>query len=223
MSVAQKIERAARRTSGSPLFWLGFVGLLFAYPIGSSLMRKVPAAPPVMVPLPAFELTDHLGNTFGSKELADHVWIANFIFTSCPTRCPELTDTMKKVQKRMRNMGDSVFLVSISVDPENDSVQKLAEYAKKNQVNYRRWRFLTGDLTAVKEAVEKGFKMPMDKGNPQDGQTLIDITHGTRFVLVDQKNRVRGLYETDDASINQLVQDLAVIVNVPEEPIAQNN
>ena len=86
MSIGEKIQGTAYRLSGSPWFWLGFVGLLFAYPIGTSLSRKVPDPPPVMFPLPEFALTDHLGLSFGSKELADHVWIANFIFTSCPIR-----------------------------------------------------------------------------------------------------------------------------------------
>jgi protein SCO1 len=221
-SIGSRLQRAAARYTGSPWFWLAFVGLLFAYPITSSLRRTIPTAPPVMFALPEFALTDHLGKPFGSKELAGHVWIANFVFTSCPTRCPELTETMKRVQKRMRHMGDAVFLVSISVDPERDTPAVLAEYAKKYQVNPRRWRFLTGDLSAVKEAVEKGFKMPMDKNEPPAEQPqLFDITHGTRFVLVDQENRVRGLYETDDASINQMVQDLAVLANIKGAPLRE--
>lgn len=227
VSIGGRIQQRAARWVGSPWFWLVFIGVLFAYPISVSLNKKVPKAPAVMFPLPEFALTDHLGKPFGSKELAGHVWIANFIFTSCPTRCPELTETMKRVQKRMRHMGDAVFLVSISVDPERDTPEKLAEYATKYQVNPRRWRFLTGDLSAVKGAVEQGFKMPMDKNEPDgEDKNLFDITHGTRFVLVDQENRVRGLYETDEASINQMVQDLAVLVNHfedldKEEPQAQ--
>src|SRR5262249_54808382 len=130
MSLGQRIQQTLFRATGSPIFWLVFVALLFAYPISSAMMRKVPEPPPVMFALPAFGLTDRLGKPFGSNELAGHVWIADFFFTSCPTRCPELTETMKRVQKRMRNMGDAVFLVSISVDPERDTLEKIAEYAK---------------------------------------------------------------------------------------------
>jgi protein SCO1/2 len=212
--IKARVQQVLARWTGSPIFWISFIAVLFAYPITVSLRREVPKAPPVMFSLPEFALTDHLGKPFGSKELEGHVWVANFIFTSCPTRCPELTETMAKVQKRMRHMGEA----------ERETPEKLNEYAQKHRVNPRRWRFLTGDLTSVKEAVEKGFKMPMDpapvdpasrsRGESEDGQTLFDITHGTRFVLVDQHNRVRGLYETDQQSIDQMVQDLAAIVNL---------
>jgi protein SCO1/2 len=214
MSFGQRIQDRVARLVGAPWFWLIFVAVLFAYPLSFIFRSEIPKPPPVMFALPEFALTDHLGKPFGSKELAGRVWVANFIFTSCPTMCPELTETMKRVQKRMRNMGDAVYLVSISVDPERDTPEKLFEFAKKYQVNPRRWRFLTGDLTAVKDAVEKGFKMPMDKQDPPEGETIFDITHGSRFVLVDQHNRVRGLYETDDANIDEMVHHLAVLANL---------
>lgn len=214
MSFGQRIQDKAASLVGSPRFWIIFVAVLFAYPLSFIFRTEIPKPPPVMFALPEFALTDHLGKPFGSKELAGRVWVANFIFTSCPTMCPELTATMKRVQKRMRHMGDAVYLVSISVDPERDTPEKLAEFAKKYQVNPRRWRFITGDYSAVRDAVEKGFKMPMEKQEPPEGETIFDITHGSRFVLVDQHNRVRGLYETDDASINNLVADLAVLANL---------
>ena len=81
------------------------------------------------------------------------------------------------------------------------------------------WRFLTGDLEQVKTAVVTGFKMPIDPGMVTPGAngeepTLFDITHGTRFVLVDQKARIRGFYDADEAGMDDLVRDLTLVVSL---------
>lgn len=207
------------RIVGSGWFWAGLVTLIATLSIGQAVLREPAKLPPIIFDLPAFTLTDQLDKPFGSSDLKDKVWVADFIFTSCPTRCPQLTEAMAKLQKRLRNMGDAVMLVSFSVDPERDTPQKLAEYARKHQANPRRWRFLTGELSAIEKAVVEGFKMPLDPGQRAEDGSLFDITHGTRFVLVDQQSRVRGFYEVDDASLNQLMADLTILVHVrPEEP-----
>lgn len=209
------------RATGSPWFWVAFIALLFAYPLASAMKKKMPDPPKVYFPLPEFTLTDQLGQPFGSKDLEGRVWIANFIFTSCKTSCPLLTQDMSRLQKRMRNMGNAVYLVSFSVDPERDTVEKLRAYADQHHANPRRWRFLTGDLDKVKEAVIAGFKMPIDPnvappaaGASDEPTTILDITHGTRFVLVDQKGRVRGFYDADDPGMDALVQALSIVVSV---------
>ena len=56
---------------------------------------------PVLNTLPAFEFTDQDGNAFGSAQLEGGLWVANFIFTSCPTVCPAFTAQMKGLQGRL--------------------------------------------------------------------------------------------------------------------------
>jgi protein SCO1 len=219
VAIFERIQSRVAAATGSAWFWFVFIGLLFAYPIASAVTKTVPDPPKVMFQLPDFTLTDQLGQPFGSKELDGKVWIANFIFTNCPSRCPLLTADMEKLQKRMRNMGDAVYLVSFSVDPERDTPEVLKAYAEKHHANVRRWRFVTGDLGKVKEAVVRGFKMPIDPGTAMPGAdgekpTLFDITHGTRFVLIDQKARVRGFYDADDAGMDELVRDLSLVVSL---------
>jgi protein SCO1/2 len=221
-SVGERLQRRVARATGSAWFWIAFVGILFAYPMSSAMLKKVPDPPQVLFTIPEFTLTDQLGQPFGSKDLDGKVWIANFIFTNCPSRCPMLTADMAKLQKRMRNMGSAVWLVSFSVDPERDTPEALKAYAEKHHANPRRWRFLTGDLAKVRDAVVAGFKMPIDPGEAikdADGQSkLFDITHGTRFVLVDQKRRIRGFYDADDAGMDQLVRDLSLVVGLEGSP-----
>lgn len=87
----------------------------------------------------------------------------NFIFTSCTAICPVMTATFHDVQKMLGEESDRVRMVSISIDPENDTPARLKEYADKFQAAPR-WRMLTGsvpDSVAVQRAfgVFRGDKM----------------------------------------------------------------
>lgn len=203
------------RLVGSPWAWVTFFSLLFGYHIGRAVLfaENPPEPPKVYYQVPSFSLTDQFGNAFGSDDLRGKIWVANFIFTHCPTRCEQLTEGMAGLQKRLRHMRDGIHLVSFSVDPEHDTPEVLAEYARKHKANQLRWRFLTGDLGTVREAVVEGFKLPMQKDDlPEDAaDALLTITHGTKFVLVDPALRIRGYYDTDDASIQELLQDIGYL------------
>src|SRR5947207_1103510 len=80
---------------------------------------------PVLWQLPAWELTDQDGHAFGARELRDRVYVANFVFTSCVLECPRLTRQMSHLQEHVRELNGRSRLVSISVDPINDTPERL--------------------------------------------------------------------------------------------------
>ncbi len=89
--------------------------------------------------------------------------ILDFIFTSCTTICPVLSQTFAEVQKRLGGDADHVQMVSISIDPEQDTPSRLVEYAKRYNAGPQ-WRFYTGtveDSVAVQKAFDifRGDKM----------------------------------------------------------------
>ena len=94
-----------------------FLGLLL---LGSCTKRE---PLPVLGLVPSFQLTDQSGAAYSSKALEGQVWVANFVFTRCPTICPTFTAKMATIQKKT---GDDVRLVSFTVDPEFDTADKLA-------------------------------------------------------------------------------------------------
>lgn len=208
---------------GSPVLWLvvivGGVGLsiakrsLLSQSSGGSLPHDQTSGEGLKVyyQLPEFSLADQNAKPFGARELQGKVWIANFIFTHCPTRCEELTRSMAQLQASLQTFeeGKRIKLISFSVDPENDTPQVLAKYSDKHSRDPAQWRFLTGDLKAVQSAVVKGFKLPMQKQAPteDEGSAMMNITHGTRLVLVDRKLRIRGYYETDPEAMKKLLKD----------------
>ncbi|HEY0839446.1 MAG TPA: SCO family protein, partial [Vulgatibacter sp.] len=155
--------------------------------------------------MPRFELTSEQGLPLRSGDVAGQVVVANFVFTSCPTVCPMLTAHMARLQDRLAG-SPAVRLLSFSVDPRNDTPEVLRAYGEKYGQDPARWSFLTGDLAAITEAVEKGFKIGMQGAGDPDA-TAFDIVHGEHFVLVDDSGVIRGYYRPEPESLERLAAD----------------
>ena len=89
--------------------------------------------------------------------------LLNFIFTTCTTICPVMSATFSQAQKLLGAEISNVRMVSISIDPEQDTPEKLREYATKFNANPE-WHFLTGstpDIISVLQAFDsyRGNKM----------------------------------------------------------------
>jgi protein SCO1/2 len=215
------------RLIARPWFWVVTLTVLFVAPLGRSFFRRLPPAPPVLATLPAFQMTDQLGHPFGTADLIGRVWVADFIFTSCQTMCPVLTQKMAEIAHRGRHLGPDFHLVSFSVDPERDTPQRLAEYATAHGADAHKWTFLTGSLDAVQHAVVDGFKIGLDRrkltpavpaqGSPVAGAEASDnfweIVHGEHLVVVDRRLQIRGYFEASADGMNRLMEALGRVAN----------
>jgi protein SCO1/2 len=149
--------------------------------------------------VPEFQLTAQDGRTFDSSALKGKIWVADFIFTTCPGPCPRMTSQMHQVQQATWRMPD-VKLVSFTVDPERDTPQQLSLYAKAHHASPEHWYFLTGSQQQLNYLGFDVFKL-----NRVDG----GLQHSTRFVLVDKNSHIRGYYETSEAgAIPKLIADI---------------
>lgn len=164
---------------------------------------------PILYPLPSFDLVDQNGNSFGLQELQGRISVVDFIFTSCEGPCPVLSANMAELYRRFK--GDAnVRFISISVDPQHDTLPALQAYAARFGVTDDRWRFLGGDLAAVTGLIEEGFKLSAD--NLPQG-------YSTKFVLVDQNGYIRRYYDgSREASLAALQNDLARLVTTLRAP-----
>ncbi len=153
---------------------------------------------PVMGDAPKFQLTTQDGTPFDSQSLNGHVWVADFVYTTCTGPCPMMSTDMHRLQT-LTAETPGVKLVSFTVDPKNDTPPVLAAYAKHFQYDPARWVFLTGEQPRLND-VGLGFKL-----NSVDGST----TQSTRFALVDQRQQVRGYYiSSDDGFLQRLLHDI---------------
>jgi len=149
--------------------------------------------------IPQFELVAQNGQPFHSQVLAGKIWVADFIYTTCPGPCPRMTSQMREVQDAVSTLPD-VRMVSFSIDPANDTPPVLAAYAKLHGASPSVWYFLTGPVPTLQMLDRDAFKL----GNI-DGT----LEHSTRFVVVDRQGRIRGYYGTsqDDPTMH-LIADI---------------
>ncbi|HEY0666479.1 MAG TPA: SCO family protein [Gallionella sp.] len=107
--------------------------------------------------IPDVRLVDAGGMTISLREVLDgnEPVLLNFIFTSCTAVCPVMSATFSQVQEQLGDEAGGVRMVSISIDPENDTPARLREYASRFGAGPQ-WRMLTGS-TEDSIAVQRAF------------------------------------------------------------------
>ena len=161
--------------------------------------------------VPNFQLTNQNNQPFGSTQLAGKIWIADFIFTSCPGPCPMVSSRMSELQRPLEKTD--VHLVSFSVDPEKDTPDVLRGYADKLKAEPARWDFLTGSKSTIYDLSKNGFKLAVSDGNEEAGVPV----HSTRMVLVDRHGEIRGYYEATAAdAVTKVLADTSHLLR--EQP-----
>jgi protein SCO1/2 len=139
--------------------------------------------------VPTFQLTNQDRQPFGSAQLGGKIWIADFIYTTCPGPCPMISSRMSDLQKPLEKTD--VHLVSFTVDPAKDTPEVLRGYAEKLQAQPGRWDFLTGPQSAIYDISRNGFKLAVSDGSEEAGLPV----HSTRMILVDRHGAIRGYYD----------------------------
>jgi len=192
-----------------PGFWAGLAVLalgLAAVSLGALKPRSQPL--PTLGALPDFTFTRESGAPWGMSQLRGRPFVANFIFTRCPTICPAFTRRMARIQAETQAYGPALQLVSFSVDPTYDTPARLGEYAQRHGANPERWSFLTGDYAQLKNTVVDSFKISMGRES-LDEADVMGIFHGNHFVLVDATGEIRGYYDSaDDEAFARLLRDV---------------
>ncbi len=207
---------SAGAAAGLPTWvWVLFAIALLALPTSLMLVRGL--APDTshlrdLGAVPSFSLVDQTGATVDGESLAGSVLVVDFIFTRCPSMCPQLTTAMAELQARLPAEldGTPIRLISISVDPDFDTPQVLAKYAAKNGVDATRWSLLTGEGEVVRQVIAdfKQVAEPIDK----DGDGISDdIAHSLRFLVLDGDRVIRAIHAIDPESLDALELDVRTL------------
>ena len=139
------------------------------------------------VSVPDFNLINQQEKPLALSDMMGKIWVADFIFTNCPTICPAMTAEMARLQSEF--IADPLYFVSFSVDPERDTTEVLARYAKEYGADDRRWHFLTGEKEHIYDLAKDGFSLAA-------GHKGSEILHSTRFVLVASDGQIYGHYDS---------------------------
>ena len=152
--------------------------------------------------VPEFQLINQDGKSFGSADLRGKIWIADFVYSTCPGPCPMISSRMSELQKPLAKTD--VHLVSFSVDPAKDTPEVLRTYAERLQAQPGRWDFLTGPQSTIYSLSRNGFKLAVSDGSDAQGIPV----HSTRIILVDRHGEIRGYYDaTEVDAVTKIVAD----------------
>ncbi len=184
------------------------LGVAASFVLGATALLVIATADratselPVLGKVPQFEFTKQDGAPFGLNEMMGKVNVVDFFFTSCEDLCPLMNGNMARLYQKFDG-SDKVQFVSISVDPDRDSLDVLRKYAASFGVNDNRWVFLRQPVQDVIQLSEKGFML---------AAINLPYGHSTKFVLVDDMGQIRGYYDGDrTAGMNQLAKDIAIL------------
>jgi protein SCO1 len=156
----------------------------------------------VNTPVGDFLLTDQDGKPFRFKNSRDKLVLATFIFTSCPDVCPLLTAKFGGIQRALdENKSKDYLLLSISTDPERDTVTVLKEYAGRFKAGSSTWLFLTGSRQELAK-VWKIFGVNVTR--TQSG----DVNHTSLTTLIDRQGNRRVDYYGEKWQEKEVLKDI---------------
>lgn len=158
--------------------------------------------------IPAFNFKDQEGNIISNKTVNGKIYVANFFFTRCRGICPKMTSNMYLLQEAFKQ-DTSILFLSHSVAPENDSVAVLKNYAIENKINSKQWHLLTGSKNDIYLLSKKHYFAGDSIGYYQTGNEFL---HTENFILMDQQQRIRGVYNgTLLVEIERIKEDIATL------------
>ena len=155
-----------------------------------------------------FSFVNQYGKTITQEDLKGKIYVSNSFFTTCKSICPIMNKELTKVYKAFRSRNDFMIL-SLTVDPETDSIQQLALHAKNYGVSDDKWWFATGSKKDIYELTRKSFMLTVEEG---DGGAD-DFIHTQNFALVDKERHLRGFYDgTDSLDVTRLIVDINLLI-----------
>lgn len=147
--------------------------------------------------IPPFKFTNQEGKNFGTEQLQNKIWVANFVFTRCPGPCLQMTKKMAELQKKL-GATSAIKLVSFTVDPDFDQPPVVKAYGESNGVDWSQWTFVTAPRTEMHDLIQKGFKLTVAEATPEEEPDTGPFIHSTMFVVVGPDGKTLGYMDGAD-------------------------
>jgi cytochrome oxidase Cu insertion factor (SCO1/SenC/PrrC family) len=151
-------------------------------------------------PVTDFELTERSGEPFRSTSMHGRVWVATYFFTTCPGNCIRLNRNIQL----MHNLPElkDITWVSITCDPDTDTVEALRDYADRWEADPERWLFCRSELDYT-QRIARGMKLFLGRKGHQD-----------YAVVFDKAGKIRGMYNaTSKSECQRLRSELLELMN----------
>lgn len=156
-----------------------------------------------------FSLQNQLGHFITKDSLDGFIYVANFIFTTCPGICPKMVNNLLLLQDSFA-ANPSIKLVSFSVMPWVDSVSRLKTYGESHGINPAKWYLLTGSKERIYKLGRQSYFSEKQPGLQKDSSEFL---HTESMLLVDSKGRIRGIYNaTQPEDIARVKYDIELLL-----------
>jgi protein SCO1/2 len=160
--------------------------------------------------VPEFSFTDQQGESVTLDTVKDKIYVASFFFTSCPGICPRMRSQLSKVQSEFL-YDDDVIIISHSIQPGNDTVEVLQQYAQKNGIKAQKWHLVTGEQEQIYALARNAYFANEDLGEFVSNE---DFLHTENLVLVDKNRHIRGIYNgLNNTSVTNLITDMKLLMS----------
>jgi protein SCO1 len=156
-----------------------------------------------------FTFTNQYKEQVTQNSFAKGIYVCEYFFVTCQSICPIMNKNMKTVFAEFEK-DPRVFILSHTVNPENDSAEVLLDYAKKQGVgDQQKWFFVTGSKKELYSIAREGYLLNNEQG---DGGPD-DFIHTQMFVLVDWNRNLRGFYDgTKSEDIARLKTEMRILL-----------
>ena len=147
--------------------------------------------------------TNQNGETVTAKDLEGNIVVTNFVFTHCPSICPKMAEQMLRVQEEF-STKDDLRLISFSIDPVRDTVERLKWYTEKIGADDDVWSFVRADKDVI-QATSDSLLVFQEKDENVPG----GFNHASQFILIDKTGTVRGYYDgIKQEDVTELIEDI---------------
>lgn len=159
--------------------------------IGTSYFRK---SLYTVMKVPDFELTDQNGQKISNKDMLGKVYLVEFFYSRCPTICPVMNSNMKYIMAKINRPDFGI--VSISIDPANDTPQVLKNHARMIGATSKDWHFVSGDRDYIGNLADQ---FDIYVGDKEDqGESL---NHSGMIALVDKDGNLRCRFDENNMPV----------------------
>jgi len=135
-----------------------------------------------------YAFTGQDGQTFQTNSMLGSTWLVNFFFTSCHGPCPLMTSQIATVMAKVPDLK----VLSLTTDPETDTVQVLKSYSEKFKADSSRWTMARGEEKTLQQFGQDVLKLPVGE---------VPDAHSARIVLIDKMGQIRGWYDSQEAGV----------------------
>lgn len=181
-----------------------YIGLLTTTEFGQEKL-------PILSNVRPFSFTNQDGRIVTEKDIVGKVVIVEYFFTTCNGICPKMNKNMQAIYGIFKDVPDFVIL-SHTVDPEIDTVERMKRYSDSIGGSSRNWWFLTGTKENLYRSARESYMLDNEENSSKNISE--QFIHTQFFAIVDRNGRVRGIYDgLKKDEVKQLEEDAKLLLS----------